>query len=155
MSDEQRHRPNVEREYRNGEIVVHWEPRYCIHTGNCLRALPEVFDRDARPWVKVDGATADKIAEAVMLCPTGALHYERLDGGPQEAQPEQTTITERPNGPLYVRGNVRITGPDGTVIREATRVALCRCGHSENKPFCDLSHRKVGFRTAAPASDGQ
>jgi len=148
MSTEKRHRSDVQREYRNEQIVVHWEPRYCIHTGNCIRHVPEVFNPDAHPWVAVDSATADQIAEAVMKCPTGALSFERLDGGEQEPHPEETTITERPNGPLYVRGHVRITAADGTIIREATRVALCRCGQSENKPFCDLSHRKIGFRTS-------
>ena len=88
----------------------------------------------------------------VMTCPTGALHFERLDGGSQEPQPTETTIDARPNGPLYVRGNLRITGPGGRLIREDTRLALCRCGHSENKPFCDGSHRRVGFRTAKPES---
>ncbi|HET9905669.1 MAG TPA: CDGSH iron-sulfur domain-containing protein, partial [Anaerolineales bacterium] len=58
-----------------------------------------------------------------------------------------TTINPRLNGPLYVRGHMRIMGSGGSLIREDTRVALCRCGHSENKPFCDGSHRKVGFRS--------
>ena len=82
-----------------------------------------------------------------MTCPTGALHFERLDDGPQEPGPEETTISARLNGPLFVRGKVRILGPGSRLIREDTRVALCRCGHSENKPFCDGSHRRVGFRT--------
>jgi len=151
VSSEQRHRPDAERHYQNAAIVVHWEPRFCIHSGQCLRSLPDVFKVDARPWIDVNAATADRIAEAVMLCPTGALHFERLDGGPQEPIPDAPTISERPNGPLFVHGQVRIMGADGRLIREATRIALCRCGHSENKPFCDLSHRKFGFRTSAPA----
>jgi len=150
--NEERKQPGVERIYRNEQIAVTWEPKLCIHSGYCFRTLPEVFQPESRPWVKVDAATADQIAEAVMLCPTGALHFERLDGGPQEPQPEDTTINARPNGPYYVRGKIRITGPGGQVIREDTRVALCRCGHSENKPFCDGSHRRVGFRTT-PQSD--
>ncbi len=101
--------------------------------------------------MKVDAATADKVAEVVVTCPTGALHFERLDGGLQEKPPGETTIDARPNGPLYMRGKLRITGPGGQLIREDTRVALCRCGHSENKPFCDGSHRRVGFRTTTPA----
>ena len=120
----------------------------CIHAGNCFRGLPEVFQPQSRRWVKVDAAAADKIAEVVMTCPTGALHFERLDGGQPEPKPAEATIQPRLNGPLYVRGTVRILGPGGIVIREDTRVALCRCGHSENKPFCDGSHRRVGFRTA-------
>ena len=147
--NEARKQPGVERVYRNrqGEIAVSWEPKLCIHAGNCFRGLPEVFQPQSRPWVKIDSATADKIAEVVMTCPTGALHFERLDGGPQEPETQETTINPRLNGPLYIRGHVRIVGSGGQLIREDTRLALCRCGHSENKPFCDGSHRKVGFRS--------
>src|SRR4030095_15643944 len=111
--NEERKRPGVERVYQNGEIVVSWEPKLCIHAGYCFRGLPEVFQPENRPWVKVDAAAADKIAEVVMTCPTGALHFERLDGGPQEPQAQGTTDTATPNGPLYVRGHIRITGPGG------------------------------------------
>jgi CDGSH-type Zn-finger protein len=56
------------------------------------------------------------------------------------------SASEAPNGPLFLRGQLRIV--DGTgVVREATRVALCRCGGSGNKPFCDGTHREIGFRT--------
>ena len=144
---ETRYRAGVARTYRSDQVAVFWEPRLCIHVGHCFRGLPEVFQPMQRPWVKVDAATADRIAEVVMTCPTGALHFERLDGGPEEPAPEETTLEARPNGPLFVRGRIRITRPDGELIREDTRVALCRCGHSENKPFCDGSHRRVGFRT--------
>ena len=145
--NEERKRPGVERLYRNEQISVSWEPKLCIHAGDCFRGLPQVFQPQARPWVRLDGATVERIAEVVIRCPTGALHFERLDGGPQEPQPEETTIQARLNGPLYVRGHVRILGPSQRLIREDTRLALCRCGQSENKPFCDGSHRRVGFRS--------
>ena len=80
-ANEARRRSGVERVYENGEIAVLWEPKLCIHAGNCFRGAPEVFQPESRPWVKVDAATAEKIAEVVMTCPTGALHFERLDGG--------------------------------------------------------------------------
>lgn len=148
--NELRKRPEVERIYQNAQIAVLWEPKLCIHAGYCFRGLPEVFQPESRPWVKVDAASADRIAEVVMTCPTGALHFERLDGGPQESASQEMTINARPNGPLYVRGHLRITGIGGRLIREDTRLALCRCGHSANKPFCDGSHRRVGFRTTEP-----
>ena len=122
----------------------------CNHTGNYFRSLPEVFRPQNRPWVLVDTASANKIAEVVMTCPTGALHFERPDGSQEEPQLGETRIDARPNGPFHVRGRVRIVGPGGNLIREDTRVALCRCGQSENKPFCDGTHRRVGFRTTAP-----
>jgi CDGSH-type Zn-finger protein/uncharacterized Fe-S cluster protein YjdI len=146
---EERKRPGVERVYRNDHIAVSWEPKLCIHAGYCFRFLPRVFKPLERPWVDVSSASADEIAATVMRCPTGALHFERLDGGSQEKAAEVTTVQERPNGPLYVRGNLKIRRQDGTV-REDTRVALCRCGGSANKPFCDGTHRRIGFRTLPP-----
>ncbi len=151
---EERNRPGAERIYRNDDIAVYWEPKLCIHAGYCFRGLPHVFKPLERPWVDVDAASAEEIAATVMRCPTGALHFERLDGGAQEAVPEETTITERPNGPLFVRGRLKIRRQDGSV-REETRVALCRCGQSANKPFCDGTHRKIGFRTAPPSEPTQ
>jgi uncharacterized Fe-S cluster protein YjdI len=135
------------RTYTGAAIEVQWEPRLCIHMRNCVRGLPQVFDPEARPWVRVEAADADAIAAAVETCPTGALHYRRLDGGAQEQAAEPPSVEPRPNGPLFVRGRVRTVDPDGNVTREDTRVALCRCGGSENKPFCDGTHRKIGFTT--------
>ena len=64
-----------------------WEPSFCIHAGECIRGAPDVFDFARRPWVVVDNDTADRIAETVRRCPTGALHYRRLDGAEQEPVP--------------------------------------------------------------------
>jgi uncharacterized Fe-S cluster protein YjdI len=137
---EDRYRADVSRTYANDQIEVVWEPEYCIHVAECIRGLPDVFDPWRRPWVDVDEADPDEIADVIRRCPTGALHFRRLDGGDQEPTDEQTTIDVEPGGPLYVRGNVRIVGEDGQVIREDTRVALCRCGNSSNQPYCDGSH---------------
>ncbi len=140
--------PDVERVYRNEQIAVYWEPKLCIHAGECYRNLPGVFKPNERPWVDVNRAGPEAITEVVIRCPTGALHFERLDGGPQEPEPDVTTVRARRNGPLFVRGRVRIVGENGQVIRDDTRLALCRCGASQNKPFCDLSHRKIRFNSA-------
>ena len=145
-SSDERKQPGVQREYRTGQIVVYWEPQLCIHTARCLRGLPQVFDINRQPWIKVEAASADQIAEVVARCPTSALRFERLDGGPQEQAPEQTTIQATPDGPLYVRGDLKIIDQDRS-IHKLKRAALCRCGHSKNKPFCDGSHWDVDFRT--------
>jgi hypothetical protein len=113
-----------------------------------VHRLPTVFRPDERPWIVVDAEDADRVAAVVEECPTGALHYRRLDGGPEESAPPETTIDPRPNGPLFVRGQLRIVDAEGQVIREDTRAALCRCGGSENKPFCDGTHRRIGFTTS-------
>jgi len=144
---EERKRPGVEREYCNDRIVVYWEPRLCVHVANCLLGLPQVFDVLRRPWVEVDNASPEEVAGVVMTCPSGALSFERLDDGPQEQALEETQVAPQPNGPLYLHGRLRIVDRQGRLVRQATRLALCRCGHSRNKPFCNNSHRLVGFRT--------
>jgi len=135
------------RVYANAAIEVHWEPKLCIHVKNCVNELGRVFDPERRPWVDVDAADADTIATTVLSCPTGALHFRRLDGGSQEEPEPETTVEPRPDGPLFVRGRVHIVDDEGRVIRADTRVALCRCGGSANKPFCDGTHRRIGFTT--------
>lgn len=144
---QRRFEAGIDKVYANDRIEVRWEPAFCIHVAECLRRLPMVFDSWRRPWIVLDNGSPEEIAEVVQHCPTGALHFRRLDDGPQEPEPEETTVHEMPNGPLYLHGRVRIVGQDGSVIREDTRVALCRCGQSLNKPFCDGTHRRVGFRT--------
>jgi len=148
MQEEARKQAGVAREYSNDEIIVYWEPQICIHSANCLVMSPQTFDAGRRPWVDLEGASADEVADAVMSCPSGALHFKRLDGGEEEVVSSQPKIYARPDGPLWIRGAVRIVDGDGRLIREDSRLALCRCGESANKPFCDNTHRRIGFRTS-------
>jgi uncharacterized Fe-S cluster protein YjdI len=132
------------KEYATDEIVVEWEPRLCFHSGNCSRLLPKVFDRDRRPWVKADEASADEIEATVAQCPSGALRTRRLRGASVKPT-RRFEICASAGGPLLVRGGVRILGADGNVLYEGDRAALCRCGGSSNKPFCDGTHKTNGF----------
>lgn len=61
---------------------------------------------------------------------------------------DATTITVRPNGPYVIKGNIQMLDSAGTPYTVAETVVLCRCGHSENKPFCDGTHKRVGFASA-------
>jgi uncharacterized Fe-S cluster protein YjdI len=130
------------KEYESEEIVVEWEPRLCFHSGNCGRLLPRVFDREARPWVNVTAASADEIEAAVDHCPSGALRVRRAGRVPLKG------IQARPmaKGPLLLRGEVKVYDSDGNLLFEGERAALCRCGGSSNKPFCDGTHKTNGFQ---------
>ncbi len=138
------------RRYESEDITVTYDVKRCLHAAECVRALPEVFDPDRRPWVEPGEADADAVARAVERCPTGALHYERHDGGPSEAPPEPR-IRLVPDGPLYVQGRVELRDGDGNVRWNETRAALCRCGASRIKPFCDNSHVDIDFQTETPS----
>lgn len=119
-------------------VTVTWSQTRCIHAEVCVHGLPDVFRPKRKPWVEPKEAesTAD-LAAVVFNCPTGALH---ITEGPEEPTPETNLVTVAPDGPLYVRGDVTIVTDSGEEVLRDTRVALCRCGLSQHKPFCDNSH---------------
>ena len=138
--------PELTREYATGEVTVQWYAGRCIHSANCVRALRRVFDPARRPWVDPAAASAGEIVEAVLRCPSGALHFIRHDGGAAESPDVPATVTPARDGPLYLRGDFEIRSPDGMAIRRDTRAALCRCGRASAQPFCDNTCRATGWR---------
>jgi uncharacterized Fe-S cluster protein YjdI/CDGSH-type Zn-finger protein len=143
----------VVKEYANDAIVVTWDATRCIHTARCTAGLPEVFDARRRPWIQLGGADPAAVAEVVGRCPTGALRARRLDvvEEPQTAGP--VTVQAGRDGPLYIQGPVTVVGPDGQTITREDRLALCRCGGTANPPFCDNTHRGIGYRSGEPTMD--
>ncbi len=142
------------RVYADKEIVISYDPRRCIHAAECTHGLPAVFDNACRPWIMPSRARADEIAVVISKCPSGALHFTRLDGGSTEISPDDNTIVPTPMGPLCVRGRIQLRSAKGSLIVEDTRLTLCRCGHSHSKPFCDNSHRDSGFDDPGAVAEG-
>lgn len=145
--------PRGYRRYAGEQADILYSHARCMHAEFCVRGLAAVFDKDKRPWIDANGASAEDIAAVIERCPSGALHYERKDGV-QEAIPAVNTVRVRSNGPLEVRGDLTVTAADQTPVRD-TRMALCRCGASENKPFCDNSHLRIGFEADASTKPGE
>lgn len=141
--------------YSGKNVVVTYEERRCIHAAECVRGLPTAFDTGRKPWVDADAASAEAIAKVIERCPTGALQYDRRDGGAQEAPSPKNTIRVAADGPLYLRGDVKVTAANGEQVVHDKRVALCRCGKSAHKPFCDGSHTKAGFKDAGAVGKTQ
>lgn len=131
--------------YETEAITVTFDPNRCIHAAVCVRSLGNVFDPDRKRWIQLEHAAPDDVASVVANCPTGALKVTR----PPEAallHAESTSIRVLRNGPLFIRGPVRITTEHGDHIIDDERVALCRCGRSAMQPFCDNSHRRIEVR---------
>jgi len=139
--------------YPGSALDVVWDARLCIHVGECTRARGALFQSGRDPWGEPDRADAATVAAVVERCPTGALSYTRRDGGAPEAVPAENTVLVANNGPLYVRGDLAIEDAPDDAPGLRTRAALCRCGRSANKPFCDNSHEEAGFRDRGPIGD--
>ncbi|MBL7950917.1 MAG: (4Fe-4S)-binding protein [Flavobacteriales bacterium] len=135
-----------EHSYTNGEVTIIWKPDLCIHSRKCWTGLREVFKPGERPWIRPEGTATERIVAQVKECPSGALAY-RMNGvdEPERVVDPITEVEVAARGPLLFKGTCLVRHADGrTETREQT-TAFCRCGASANKPYCDGSHRNVGF----------
>lgn len=133
------------KEYSNGEIVVLWDPKKCIHARECVKGLPQVFSSEATPWVDIKGAGSEEIMQVIDKCPSGALSYRKARDADTSARESIAKIKIIKNGPLLVEGNCALFDGTGKEAASSGPFALCRCGGSRNKPFCDGTHIKIGF----------
>jgi CDGSH-type Zn-finger protein/uncharacterized Fe-S cluster protein YjdI len=129
-------------EYRGEKIVVRFDGGKCIHSRNCVIGRPEVFQANVPgAWIKPDNASTEEVVATALACPSGAITYERIDGGAQEEPPPVNVMGVRENGPLAIHADLRIGNATAHL-----RATLCRCGASKNKPYCDGSHNAAGFQ---------
>ncbi|MBL0341633.1 MAG: (4Fe-4S)-binding protein [Bacteroidetes bacterium] len=136
----------ITKHYSNDGITVVWKPHVCIHSAICFKGLPEVFDPRVRPWVNIDGASSQKIVDQVAKCPSGAISIEQIKNkANMETQKSENSaeikIQVMSKGPLIVKGNCVVVDELGNETIKEGQVALCRCGASANKPYCDGAHR--------------
>ena len=133
------------KEYTKGDLTVVWKPETCIHSRKCFNGLNNVFDPTKRPWVNMEGAERDAIITQIKQCPSGALSY-KIDGKAVNETEATTKVEVNPTGPLIVTGDFTIQHADGRIEERKGRTTLCRCGASQNKPFCDASHKRIEFK---------
>jgi truncated hemoglobin YjbI/CDGSH-type Zn-finger protein len=134
----------------------------CQHSGYCTDRLATVFRLREEPFAHPSGGRMDEIIRAVRDCPSGALSYG-IDGVEARADVDYNgkrdpTIDVTKDGPYRITGGVPLRNPDGTDVERnegASRehYALCRCGHSQNKPFCSGMHWYVDFHDPVPDPD--
>lgn len=141
------------REFTNGEVTVYWKSDLCIHSANCLIRLPEVFNSKKKPWINIHAANSKDIMKTVDTCPSRALTYLKstkfVTSKPRattKMKPKFARIHVLKNGPVLVTGNFIVRDSQKKKIQiENEVVALCRCGGSKKKPFCDGTHQTIGF----------
>ena len=139
-----------------GEQVTIFDNRgICQHSGLCSDRLPTAFRTRAEPFVAPSGARMDELVRAVRDCPSGALSlaFDRVEARDladwHGVREQAIEITQ--DGPYRVTGGLPLADASGADVPRAAgssreHYALCRCGHSRNKPFCSGMHWYVGFR---------
>jgi len=138
------------KKYSNGEVTIVWEPKKCIHSTKCWKGedgLLSVFNPSEKPWIKPEGSTTDRIIKQINNCPSGALSYYMNENQENKEAINSEIIAEiMPNGPLLVYGNITVKDAEGNKTQKNKVTAFCRCGASGNKPYCDGTHTKIGFK---------
>ena len=139
-----------------GEQVTIFDNRgICQHSGLCSDRLPTAFRTQAEPFVAPSGARMDELVRAVRDCPSGALSlaFDRVEARDlvdwHDVREQAIEITQ--DGPYRVTGGLPLIDATGADVPRAAlssreHYALCRCGHSQNKPFCSGMHWYIDFR---------
>jgi len=135
----------IVKEYKNEDITVVWYPAKCTQSQCCFKAYSEVFDPKKRPWVQLSNGETEKIIRTVEACPSGALSYyfnKKEEKAPAETKPVLVRLS--PAGSVKIEGTFIFRDETGkeTLIENDT-VAICRCGISNRKPFCDGMHKTL------------
>jgi CDGSH-type Zn-finger protein/uncharacterized Fe-S cluster protein YjdI len=139
--------------YPGEHVDVSWHGRLCIHIGECGRAKGELFVGGRKPWCQPDLSSDEEVHEVMLRCPTGALTADHKDGSHVEVPDPVNTVNVAYNGPLFVRGDLSIADAPANAPGLNFRAALCRCGKSANKPYCDNSHETEGFQDYGAVGD--
>jgi CDGSH-type Zn-finger protein len=139
--------------YKGQEVTVYYNPMVCSHAAECLRIARNVFDTDKRPWVRPDEGTLDQVTAVITACPSGALTLSPPSGTPEHrVSSDRAQIEVQRHGPYWVTGVDPPAKPNGAAMT-GEKYALCRCGLSGNKPFCDGSHRDTKWRDGSKRPD--
>lgn len=140
-------------DYKGQQIEIFDNRGICAHSGFCSDRLASVFHAGQEPFVTPSGARLDEIIQSVRACPSGALSYA-IDGVEARNQVDQNrpaSIEVSKDGPYRITGALGLVDQNGGDIPRAKgssreHFSLCRCGHSQNKPFCSGMHWSIQFR---------
>lgn len=133
-------------QFKGKEATVDFCGKLCIGTGECGRAAGDLVVGGRQPWIVPDEAEQLDVKDVIERCPSGALSAQLKGGEAPETAPPINTIHVTQNGPYFVRGDLEIDGAPSDAPATSFRAALCRCGKSKNKPFCDSSHIEADFK---------
>lgn len=136
--------PDKQDIYKGKEITIRDNRGVCSHRGHCTDQLPSVFRMGVEPWIDPDGAPLEEIIRVIKMCPSGALSYETMGTAVTDWNDEPNTTLVK-NGPLECQGITTFSDEEDSSPETSDHYALCRCGGSKNKPFCDGTHWNNGF----------
>ncbi len=152
--------PDRRDSYEGQRITVLDNRGICAHAGFCTTRVPTAFRTGAEPFVAASGARLDDLVKASQQCPSGALSF--AVAGEEQRHLVDTdrlpAVEVSKDGPYRVTGRIPLVDADGSPVARSLgasleHYSLCRCGQSQNKPFCSGMHWYVGFHDPIAGPD--
>lgn len=126
-------------------VTVHYTPVLCTHAGECQKRALSVFNPRSSPWIQPENGNLVETLDVIAGCPSGALRVSVGDVPGQHMTTGDVEITVAKNGPYYVQ-NIALDADFNGAGASRSKYALCRCGASKNKPFCDGTHFDIKWK---------
>jgi CDGSH-type Zn-finger protein/truncated hemoglobin YjbI len=148
--------------YPGQQVTIFDNRGICQHSGFCTDRAPAAFRAGQEPFVAPSGGRMDELVRAVRDCPSGALSLAFDDSEARDLADwhgtRERAIEVTQDGCYRVTGGIRLTDATGADMPRAAgssleHYALCRCGQSQNKPFCSGMHWYVEFRDPPRSGD--
>jgi CDGSH-type Zn-finger protein/uncharacterized Fe-S cluster protein YjdI len=132
--------------------TIYFDAQKCVHSRGCVLSHPDVFVPNVvGEWIHPDAQSNAELLHVAKNCPSGAIRVvavsETGEALTSDEAPLVNTVRIRENGPLAIEAQLLVRGQ----AQASPRATLCRCGLSQNKPFCDGSHSAGFVATGEPA----
>lgn len=128
--------------YKGKDIDIHFNRSICCGAARCVNNFSNIYKSASKDWISPDKGTIDEVIHSVKACPSGALSYKLKNSSPKEEY-ENEEINIIKGGPILVKGDIENEITSWSTDANKQKFALCRCGNSKNKPFCDYSHASL------------
>ena len=129
-------------EYQGEKIKIIFNRSICAGASKCANSYPSIYKSAAEDWINPDGASVDEVINSVKACPSGALSYE-IDSRKTFESHDVESVEIIKGGPINFKGKIELEDVKWSSFANKEKFALCRCGASKNKPFCDYTHASL------------
>lgn len=128
--------------YEGIDITVVFNRSICSGAAQCVHKFPKIYTNASEDWVFPNEGSIEEIKESIKNCPSGALSFiENQSTSKTTNTTHSLSISQK--GPIYVKGAIDLEVEHWSSYANKEQYALCRCGASKNKPFCDYSHASL------------
>ncbi len=129
--------------YKGKKITINHDAKICAHIGYCTTELPKVFWSNVDKTIDPDAASVEEIMALCKKCPSGALTYT-VEDVLYDNYSDTPKVQIIKDGPYFITGSIELNCEQQPTAKE--HFALCRCGKSKNKPYCDGTHWYEDFK---------